>query len=115
MATLASIIGWLSVQEAIELWPDAPGEPEDGYAELANLMATAHEFLEGKGPKLDPPPERFKTAQVYYMQHLYARKRTAAGGGDSVGADGYQVSTYPMVMDAIGLMRLGQKRIRGLR
>jgi hypothetical protein len=113
MATLESIIGWLSVQNAIALWPDAPGEPEDGYEELVNLLATAHEFLEGKGPKIDPPPERYKTAQILYMQHIYARKRT--GNGESMGADGYQISTYPLVQEAIGYMRLGRTRIRGLR
>ena len=111
MATLSSTIGWLTVQEAIDLWPDAPGE-EEPYAELANLMGTSHEFLVGKGPRLEPPPESYKSAQNLYMRHLWARGQ--AGNGESLGPDGYQVSTYPMVMEAVGLMKLHRRRVRGL-
>lgn len=113
MAGLESTIGWLSVQEVIDLWPDAPGEEENAYAELANLMGTAHEVLETKGPPLDPPPERYKTAQLLYMKHLWARQR--AGNGDQLGVDGLAVSTWPLVQEAFGLMRLNRRGVRGLR
>lgn len=113
MATLETVIGWLSVAEAIEQWPDAPGEPDDGYAELVGLMATAHEVLAPKGTALDPAPVRYQTAQVLYMQHLYARKRT--GNGDSMGAEGFQISTWPLVQEAYTLMRQGRRTVRGLR
>jgi hypothetical protein len=116
MATLESVVGWLSVQEAIDVWPDAPGEEDNGYAELVNLMATAHEVLEPKGERLDPAPERYRTAQVFYMQHLWNRKRT--GNGETTGPDGYQVSTYHLEQDAYRLMRQRDRkpgrRIRGL-
>jgi hypothetical protein len=113
MATLGTTIGWLTVQEVLDLWPDAPGEDLDNLAELANLMGTAHEFLKGKGPNLEPPPESYKSAQILYMKHLWARG--TAGNGDTMGPDGYQVSTFPMVLEAIGLMKLHRRRVRGLR
>jgi hypothetical protein len=122
MASLSSVIGWLSVQDVIGdgdtpgLWADAPGEAEDGYAELANLMGTAHEVLAPHGEALDPAPERYKTAQLLYMRHLYARSRS--GNQDTTGADGFQVSTWPLVQEAYGLMRQRVKapgrRVRGL-
>jgi len=111
MATLATTIGWLTVQEAMDLWSDAPGE-EEPWTELANLMGTAHEFLEGKGPRLEPPPESYKSAQILYMRHLWARGQST--GGDSYGGDGQPVSTWPMAMEAIALVKMHRKRVRGL-
>jgi hypothetical protein len=119
MATLDSTIGWLSVRDVIGdddkagIWADAPGEVEDGYAELANLMGTAHEVLATKGPEMDPPPERYKTAQVLYMRHLWARSRS--GNGDQAGVDGLAVSTWPLVQEAYGLMRVGRSGRGGMR
>lgn len=112
--TLESVIGWLSIQEAIDLWPNAPEDQEEGYPILANLMATAHEFLEFYATKVDPAPERYKKAQVLYMQHLHNRARS--GDGDTaMGADGLAVSTYPLVMEARSLVSLGRSPLRGLR
>lgn len=112
--TLESVIGWLSLREAIDLWPNAPEDTEADYPLLANLMATAHEYLESKARRLDPPPERYKKAQVLYMQHLHNRARS--GDGDTpMGADGLAVSTYPLVMEAISLVSMGRSPLRGLR
>lgn len=112
MATLASVIGWVSIQEAIDLWPDAPGEEADGYAQLASLLGAAHEVLAPMGPALDPAPERYKQAQLLYTQHLWSRRQT--GNGDSYGAEGFQVSTFPMVQEAKDLMKAGRTKFRGL-
>ena len=114
MATLASVIGWLSIEEAIELWSDAPGEEADGYAGLASLLGAAHEVLVKRGPALDPPPEAYKQAQLLYTQHLWSRRQS--GGGESYGPEGLAVSTFPMVQEAYDLMR-SQRRSRfgGLR
>lgn len=112
--TLDTVVGWLSIQEAIDLWPNAPEDQEDHFPILANLMATAHEFLEFYAAPLDPPPERYKKAQVLYMQHLHNRSRS--GDGDTVmGADGLAVSTYPLVMEARSLVSMGRSPFRGLR
>lgn len=112
--TLETVIGWLSIQEAIDLWPQAPEDQEEHFPILANLMATAHEFLEFYALPVDPAPERYKKAQVLYMQHLHNRART--GDGDAaMGADGLAVSTYPLVMEARSLVSMGRSPIRGIR
>lgn len=112
--TPETVIGWLSIQEAIDLWPQAPEDQEEHFPILANLMATAHEFLEFYAVQVDPAPERYKKAQVLYMQHLHNRARS--GDGDTVmGADGLAVSTYPLVMEARSLVSMGRAPIRGLR
>lgn len=112
MATLASVIGWVSIQEAIDLWADAPGEEADGYANLASLLGSAHEVLAPLGTNMEPPPERYKQAQLLYTQHLWSRRQ--AGNGDSYGPEGFAVSTFPMVQEAKDLMRAGRSRFRGL-
>ena len=112
MATLESVIGWVSIQEAIDLWPDAPGEEADGYAGLASLLGAAHEVLAPLGPELDPAPEKYKQAQLLYTQHLWTRRQS--GNGDGYGPDSMNVSTFPMVQEARDLMRSGRPRIRGL-
>lgn len=112
MAALTSTIGWLTIQEAIDLWSDAPGEEADGYAQLASLLGTAHEVLEPLGPVLEPAPERYKQAQLLYTQHLWSRRQ--AGNGESFGPEGLAVSTFPMVQEAKDLMRSGRSKFRGL-
>ena len=113
MATLASTIGWLTIEEAIDLWSDAPGEEADGYAQLASLLGAAHEVLAPLGPPLDPAPEKYKQAQLLYTQHLWSRRQ--AGGSDSYGPDGLSISTFPMVQEAKDLMRSGRSKFRGIR
>lgn len=110
-------IGWVTVGEVMELWADAPGEPEDGFQPLPLLLGAAHEELSSYAPraKFDPgtEPDRVKLAQVLLTQHLWARKR--AGDGDSYGAEGYQLSTYPLVMEARDKMKPWRGQFRGLR
>lgn len=95
-----SLVGWADTDEVAEDWPDAP-QP----GTLARLLAVAHEVLVdyvGAANVLDPAPERYALAQVMLTQHLWARKR--GGDGDTFGPDGFQFSTYPLVMEARGLM-----------
>lgn len=112
MATLETVVGWVTIQEAIALWADAPGEEATEYADLASLLGAAHEVLEPKALKLEPAPERYKQAQLLYTQHLWTRRQS--GNGESMGPDGYQVSTFPMVMEAYDLMRAGRSPFKGL-
>jgi hypothetical protein len=112
MATLSSVIGWVSIQEAIDLWPDAPGEEADAYAELASLLGAAHEVLAPMGPTMEPAPEKYKQAQLLYTQHLWSRRQS--GNAESFGPDGAAVSTFPMVLEAYSLMRSGRSKFRGL-
>lgn len=114
MADLTTTVGWVSVGEAIDLWSNAPGEEATAYADLVSLLGAAHEQLEDRAAVLDPPPERYKQAQILYAQHLYARRR--AGDGDqAMGADGLAVSTYPLVMEAYSLVARPRRLGRGLR
>lgn len=102
-------VGWVDTAEVQQDWPDAPDlEP------LKRLLAVAHETLEAYAPKpiLDPPPERYSMAQVLLCQHLAARKR--AGDGDTYGPEGFQFSTYPLVMEARGLIRPKASPLDGL-
>lgn len=112
MATLQSVIGWVSIQEAIDLWSDAPGEEADGYAQLASLLGAAHEVLAPLGTTVEPPPEKYKQAQLLYTQHLWSRRQS--GNAESFGPEGLTVSTFPMVQEAKDLMRSGRSKFRGL-
>jgi len=93
-------VGWADTTKVTADWPDAPDATT-----LVQLLAVAHEVLEEYAPKpvLDPPPERYTLAQVLLCQHLAARKR--AGDGDTYGPEGFQFSTYPLVMEARALIR----------
>lgn len=103
-------VGWADTAQVAEDWPDAPAE-----AQLTTLLAVAHELLVeyiGKDRVLDPPPERYTLAQVLLTQHLWARKR--GGDGDSFGPEGFTFSTYPLVMEARGLVRPKASPLAGL-
>ena len=116
MAALADLVGWVTIQEAIRDWPDAPGEEAEGYADLADLLATAHEYLSPRAVPVAegaPIPRRYARAQLLYARHLYARERS--GNRDQVGVDGLAVSTYPLVLEALALLRAGRSPFRGLR
>ena len=114
-------MGWLTPAEAIEIWPNAPEDTEEGFPVLGSLLASAHEALASKARPLRAGPEggllvpeRYKQAQVLYAQHLHNRRRS--GDGDqAMGADGMAVSTYPLVLEAYSLVTLGRSPLAGLR
>jgi hypothetical protein len=96
-----AVVGWLDSAEVVDDWADAP---ED--ATLVKLLGAAHELLVeyvGEAQLLDPPPVRYELAQLYMTQHLWARKQL--GDGDTMGGEGFAFSTYPLVMEARGLMK----------
>lgn len=116
--TLDTRVGWVSLKEVLDLWADAPGEPDEDYAPLPMLLDVAHgelaryapasrKFVEGQ------EPAGAKLAQVLLTQHLWARKRS--GDGDGFGPDGFQLSTYPLVMEAKDKMKPYRGQFRGLR
>lgn len=104
-----AIVGWLDTVEVVEDWSDAPQE-----ATLKRLLGVAHEQLVSYAPKplVDPVPASYELAQLLLTQHLWARKR--AGDGDTYGPDGFQFSTYPLVMEARGLIRPRTSPLDGL-
>ena len=105
-----ALVGWVDTVEVAQDWADAP---ED--AQLTRLLGVAHEVLTeyvGSAQLLDPAPDRYGLAQVMLTQHLWARKR--GGDGDNFGPDGFQFSTYPLVMEARGLMKPKRSPLLGL-
>lgn len=105
-----AVVGWADTDEVAEDWADAPAE-----AQLIKLLGVAHELLVeyvGAANVIDPPPERYELAQVMLTQHLWARKR--GGDGDTFGPEGFQFSTYPLVMEARGLMLPKRSPLSGL-
>ena len=57
-------------------------------------------------------PKNYKYAQKLLTQHLWARKR--AGDGEGFGADGYMISTYPLVREAYDALRPKRGPLKGL-
>jgi hypothetical protein len=118
------IVGWINLETDFSDWADAP-EPED----LKLYAEVAHEKLLEWAPSpiptgslvdpldgvtiLDPIPARYKYAQKLLTQHLYARKR--AGDGEGFGADGFMISTYPLVREAYEAVRPKRSPLFGLR
>jgi len=106
-----ALVGWADTDEVADDWTDAPPT-----GQLTRLLGVAHELLVeyvgGEAKLLDPPPDRYGLAQVMLAQHLWARKR--GGDGDTFGPDGFQFSTYPLVMEARGLMKPKTSPFAGL-
>lgn len=116
------VVGWVTLDEAAGLWEDV--EDLEQAAQLKVLSAaheTAVDYLrDADGTYTDPReedpprevPERWKVAQVMLARHVWARMRT--GNSDSIGPDGYQLSTYPLVLEARSLLRPKRSPLAGL-
>ena len=109
-----TLIGFIDTETDLEDWPERPEDPT-----LANLLGTAFEKVEAWAPKPlpagtedDPFPARYKYAQLLLTQHLWARKR--AGDGEGFGADGFMISTYPLVREAYDAIRPKRSPLLGL-
>ena len=107
-------IGFVDPETDLDGWPDGPEEPV-----LSLLLETAAEKLTEwapkplpEGTKEDPFPARYTYAQILLTQHLWARKQ--AGDGEGFGADGYMVSTYPLVREAYDAVRPRRSPLLGL-
>jgi hypothetical protein len=94
-----ALVGWLDTVAVVDQWFDAPEEPV-----LTDLLAGAYNVCLAYAPT--PPatiPPEWKTAQLLQAKHMFARSK--AGNGDSIGPDGYQVSTFPLVLESRNLLR----------
>jgi hypothetical protein len=98
-------VGWVDTEDIETTWLDAPEEPE-----LTELLEIAHEVCSAYAPAKQPSPipARYKKAQLLQAQHIYARSKS--GNGDSIGPDGFQVSTYALVLEARSLLRPPTRR-----
>jgi hypothetical protein len=96
-----AVVGWVDAEALASTWFDAPEEPE-----LSNLLEAAFTVCLAYAPELDAGavvPATWPLAQVMQTKHLYARSK--AGNGDGIGPDGYQISTFPLVLEARNLLR----------
>ena len=104
---MAELVGWTDPVQVAAEWFDAPADAD----ELGRLLEAAHEALEPYAPAIPlntdgtpgPIPARYAQAQVLMAKHIFARGK--AGNADTIGPDGYQVSTYPLVLEARSLLR----------
>lgn len=104
-----AVVGWVDAAALAATWFDAPEEPE-----LSALLTAAHEVCAAyaPAPAPDPLPESWRLAQVLQTKHLYARSK--AGNADGIGPDGYQISTFPLVLEARNLLRPRRNPLLGL-
>lgn len=89
-----TVVGWVTLTQASELWPDADVLSDDV---LAVWLLSAYEECHAFAPALAdgaPVPESWRVAQV--MQARAAYRALKAGGGDQVGPDGFAVTVYPL-------------------
>jgi hypothetical protein len=103
-------VGWVDTEDITDRWLDAPEEPE-----LTELLEIAHDVCLAYAPVLAegrPTPAGWGKAQLLQAQHVYARAKS--GNGESIGPDGFQVSTYPLVMEARSLLRPKRSPLAGL-
>ena len=99
-------VGWLDSEDVAQEWLDAPEEPA-----LSELLEIAHDVCAAYAPAPVPgreTPARYRMAQLLQAKHLYARSK--AGNQDSIGPDGYAISTYPLVLEARSLLRPPSRR-----
>jgi hypothetical protein len=57
-------------------------------------------------------PDSWKIAEILQAKHIWSRARS--GNRDSIGGDGYEISTYPLVLEARGLLRPKRSPLKGL-
>lgn len=110
-----AVIGWVDLDTLEEFWPDAPA---DGPL-LDALLTAAYETCAAYAPPMPldadgapAPPASWALAQIMHAKHLNTRSR--AGDGSGIGADGYMIQTYPLVMEARSLLRPKHHPLRGV-
>lgn len=107
---MPELIGWVDPEKDLGDWVDGPADTDT----RDHLLKVAHEkaVAWAPSPLPDPVPESFKYAQLLLVKHLWARKQ--AGDGVGFGADGYMVSTYPLVREAFDALRPRRSPFAGL-
>lgn len=108
--------GWVDTDALDTLWPQSTQlEADDlvtflmaGYVACGSYAPTVP-LVDG----VPTVPDSWKLAQVMHAKHLNSRFRT--GNQDSLGPDGYTISTYPLVLEARSLLRPKRPAFKGLR
>jgi hypothetical protein len=116
-------IGWVDPDTLDTLWSQST-QLEDGdlvtILQASYLACAAYAppmplapAADGSGALVPTVPESWKLAQVMHAKHLWARFRS--GNAESIGPDGYTISTYPLVLEARSLLRPKRPAFKGLR
>ena len=114
-------IGWVDTDALDALWPASTQlELEDltmllqaSYAACAAYAPPMPLAPDDTGALVPTVPASWELAQVMHAKHLFARFRS--GNADTIGPDGYTISTYPMVLEARSLLRPKRPAFKGLR
>ena len=104
-------VGWLDTEAVAEEWMDAPEGDE-----LSSLLEIAFDTCAAYAPAVPAgvkTPAGYGKAQLLQAQHIYARSKS--GNGETIGADGFTVSTYPLVLESRSLLRPKRSPFKGMR
>lgn len=109
----------LEMEFISSIWADA--EYVDPLT-LAAIFSAANQVCASFAPSVPNPdftagvpgviPESWKIAEILQAKHIWARMRS--GNRESIGPDGYEISTYPLVLEARGLLRPKRSPLKGL-
>jgi hypothetical protein len=93
------------------MWPDS--EYIDSNT-LTNIFEAANSVCAAFAPSgLDGSIlPAFKLAEILQAKHIWARLKS--GNRESIGPDGYEISTYPLVLEARGLLRPKRSPLKGI-
>jgi len=110
-------IGWVETEALDTLWPQSAQLDDDDIELFLNASYEACEPF-APAPRLGEDgqpiiPYSWRLAQVMHAKHLSARFRT--GNKETIGPDGYTISTYPLVLEARSLLRPKRPAFKGLR
>lgn len=95
-----------------EIWADAEHLETET---LTVYLNAANDVCDAFAPSLisgTAIPDSWKLAEILQAKHIWTRSRS--GNRDSIGPDGYEISTYPLVLEARGLIRPKRSPLKGL-
>ena len=95
-----------------EIWAEIDHMPPEivaAYLNAANYVCDSFAPSLAEGSTI---PDSWKLAEILQAKHIWSRSRS--GNRDSIGADGYEISTYPLVLEARGLIRPKRSPLKGL-
>lgn len=102
-----------------DIWADAEYVPP---TTLTAIFKAANQVCVSFAPSVPNPaftdgapgviPDSWKIAEILQAKHIWARMRS--GSRESQGLDGFEISTYPLVLEARGLLRPKRSPLKGL-
>lgn len=96
-----STVGWVTTEEVLSWWEDAPLDSDV----LIALLQAAYELCATYAPAdvAQPVPETFRRAQYLQAKAMWESERSNAGS--SIGAEDFAVPVFPMDWHVKNLLR----------